>query len=43
MGLCVFQDIKKAYDLVLKFIFTLEVIYNQTYRLNNTKIKNYEN
>jgi hypothetical protein len=29
MGLNVFQDIKKTYDLDLKFIFTLEVIKNQ--------------
>jgi hypothetical protein len=29
MGLNVFQDIKKTYDLDLKFIFALEVILNQ--------------
>jgi hypothetical protein len=29
MGLIVFQDIKKTYDLDLKLIFTLEVIYNR--------------
>jgi hypothetical protein len=29
MGLNVFQDIKKTYDLDLKFISTLEIIYNQ--------------
>ncbi len=33
MGLCIFQDIKKTYDLVLKFI---------RFWLNNNKVKNYE-